>query len=223
MLRANGQDRRIVEHIRLSKDDTNKQKTVTRENSEIEIVNLLKRNRERELPGMFNPLIVSETFHQQAQPWERIAVDHIAKVPEAAAMFLNFLLAYLTDSNTASNLFAEVMLSLLEDHKTTMRRQLDMFLAPHQNGFPITYNHYFTETIQNIRQERYRKDLEERSRRFSPSLFDKWNNRKNQPYFDVQGFIAAQTTSNVPEMNRYAASEVLIPSPRLLVFQQEGQ
>jgi hypothetical protein len=37
---------------------------------------------------------------------------------------------------------------------------------PHQTGHPITYNHYFTETLQKIRAERQEGELAKTLKRF---------------------------------------------------------
>lgn len=77
-MRMRGHHRRIVEgesdesHYNLRNG-----KLVSRADFEAEIMELLKSSRGRELPGMFNPMIVGEIFHQQAKPWENIAKDHV--------------------------------------------------------------------------------------------------------------------------------------------------
>lgn len=42
-----------------------------------EVIELLKRSRGRELPGIFNPLIVSDLFHEQSAPWEQLIRLHL--------------------------------------------------------------------------------------------------------------------------------------------------
>lgn len=63
-MRTHGQRRVIVDQ----KDSGMSSRTTTRAEFENGIVNLLKRNRGRELPGMYNPMIVGELFHHQTQP-----------------------------------------------------------------------------------------------------------------------------------------------------------
>ncbi|RYO91894.1 hypothetical protein DL764_008220 [Monosporascus ibericus] len=48
-----------------------------------------------------------------------------------------------------------------------MRLKTTELLVPHQTGHPITYNHYFTETLQKVRLERKGKRPEEILRKFS--------------------------------------------------------
>lgn len=83
-MRVHGQSRTIVDH----RAPQSNRKIVSRAAFEDEIVELLKRNRGRELPGMFNPLIVGELFHQQSQSWERKARAHIQNICNAVEMFL---------------------------------------------------------------------------------------------------------------------------------------
>lgn len=84
-MRMHGHHRRIVEGQ--SNEPTynlRSGKVVSRADFEAEILELLKSSRGRELPGMFNPMIVGEIFHQQAKPWENIARDHVQQTWEVS-------------------------------------------------------------------------------------------------------------------------------------------
>lgn len=56
--------------------------------------------RGRELPGTFNPLVASDLFSQQCQPWEPITQNLAEEVHEAAATTLNNMLSEICDKNT---------------------------------------------------------------------------------------------------------------------------
>lgn len=43
----------------------------------------LERSRGYELPGTFQPLLISQLFWEQSQPWEKIAYHHISTVASA--------------------------------------------------------------------------------------------------------------------------------------------
>jgi len=66
-----------------------------------EISDALNRARGRELPGMYNPLIVGDLFFEQAEPWEKLAERHLRKVWNATRAFLEMVVSHLTDETTA--------------------------------------------------------------------------------------------------------------------------
>lgn len=212
LMRTHGHRRRILDQ-RLPKT---KDKSVSRDEFEGEIVGLLKRNRGRELPGMYNPLIVGEIFHQQSQPWEDKARSHIKIICDAVETFLEQVLAYLADVNTCSNLYRDVIGPLLSERAKEINVKLDEILIPFTRGHPITYNHYFTETIQDIRQKRLEKDVTERLRKLSPSLFDGaavgTENIADTigSSVKVSDLISALSSRNEGDMDKYAASEILL-------------
>lgn len=127
---------------------------------EEEIQPLLKRSRGRELPGMFNPLIVGDLFHEQAKPWEELARKHLRDICNAVRAFLELTVTYLTDEVTSEEILRELLDPLIDEKTKLLDPKLDEILAPHQRGHPITYNHYFTETVQEIREERLETDIE---------------------------------------------------------------
>jgi len=69
-----------------------------------EVTELLKRSRGRELPGMFNLLIVGDLFHEQSVSWERLMRLHLKAVWDAARAFLELVTLYLMDDVTADAL-----------------------------------------------------------------------------------------------------------------------
>lgn len=92
-MRKSGQHRRICEErTGENKEDLEEGRAITRADYESEILLRLKSSRGRELPGMFNPMIVREIFLQQARPWGDIARDHARQVWEVVVTFLGLAL-----------------------------------------------------------------------------------------------------------------------------------
>lgn len=48
----------------------------------------IRRSRGRELPGLFNPMIMADLFRDQASPWGGVVYDHIGRVWRACKRFL---------------------------------------------------------------------------------------------------------------------------------------
>lgn len=214
-MRVHGQHRRIVdEQTAWNAHDVKIGKAVTRTHFEAEILKLLKSSRGRELPGMFNPLIVGEIFHQQARPWEQIARSHVHKTWEVVRSFLVQALGTLTDENTLEGLFHEVIDPLMEERLHQVDSKLDDVLLPHIHGHPITYNHYFTETIQQIRQSRQEKEITARlGSLFKPHFaYAKSStiSELNGGDIKMSDLVSALTSQKEADMDKYACSEILL-------------
>ncbi|KAJ6048207.1 Male sterility NAD-binding [Penicillium canescens] len=55
--------------------------------------------------------------------------------------------SYVADEATLKALFKKVILLALGNLRHALEKGSEELLMPHQRGYPITYNHYFTETL----------------------------------------------------------------------------
>jgi hypothetical protein len=218
LMRTNGHRRQIREHKEQElQDPDSAQSEASSRFTEPELIEkavfldevteLLKRSRGRELPGMFNPSIVGDLFHDQSSPWERLIKDHLKNIWDATRAFLELVTLHLTDDFTADALLKVVVDPLMEERSQEMAVKLVELLLPHQKGHPITYNHYFTETIQSMRSRRQEEDITRRlSKVFGPDL----TNLEHLPMKKVNpSRLISALTSSEADMDRYASSEVL--------------
>ncbi|KAF9882884.1 hypothetical protein FE257_004921 [Aspergillus nanangensis] len=132
---------------------------ITREEYIKHIGHLLKRTRGRELPGTFNPMMVRDLFLEQCSPWEELTRNHTDGIWAAAKDFLILVVKYVTDEATSAALTEEIIIPACESIKREIDSKTMELLVPHQKGHPITYNHYFTETLQKIRSDRREGEL----------------------------------------------------------------
>ncbi|MCJ1463058.1 hypothetical protein MMC07_001662 [Pseudocyphellaria aurata] len=171
-----------------------------------DIRDLLKKSRGRELPGMFNPLIISDLFCEQSKPWEALARQHLQGTWDAARAYLELTVSHLTDETTSKALFREIIDPRMDDKLVQLYKKLDELLDPYRSVHPITYNHYFTETIQSVRQERHQKDIERRLNTFLSQT-------AKTEIVDVKSFspklVSALSSRNEADMDRNACSEIL--------------
>lgn len=174
-----------------------------------EISDALNRARGRELPGMYNPLIVGDLFFEQADPWEKLAERHLRKVWNATRAFLEMVVSHLTDETTAEVILDEVVAPEMESRWTDLEAKLQELITPYQKEHPITYNHYFTETIQNMRHRRMEEEV---SRRLSTLYGVKQiTSLEELPARKVKttSLVTALSRRNETDMDRYASSEIL--------------
>lgn len=173
------------------------------------VQHLMRRTKGRELPGTFNPMIVADLFLDQSSPWEAIAQSHIDKVWKAAKEFLSLAATYIADATTSRALFQMIFEPALNQMLGILSAKTAELLKPHQKSHPITYNHYFTETLQKVRSERSKNEFSRVVKNFFGVSSLEPNFYANQHHKDLGQLVTALVQSTDPDMNRFACSEAL--------------
>lgn len=167
----------------------------------------MRRTRGRELPGMFNPMLVADLFVEQSKPWEEITRSYILLIWKATKDFLRLTVASISDSTTSNALFQKIFEPALDELWGVLGAKTSEMLKPHQDGHPITYNHYFTETLQAVRNGRRRAKYSQVLRDFfgadslKPTVFNRSIN--------LDQLLINLTQDTEPDMKRFACSEAL--------------
>ena len=105
-------------------------------------------------------------------------------------------------------LFQKIFEPALDQLLESLNVKTTELLTPHQKSHPITYNHYFTETLQQVRNERSKNEYSRIVKNFfgvsslEPVLYI--NQHK-----DLTQLVAALVQNTEPDMNRFACSEAL--------------
>lgn len=145
-IQTHGQSKRIVDGNKEELDGFSGD-TITRTEYIETVKVLMQRSRGRELPGLYDPLIIGQLFSKQSQPWERIALDCKDRVLQATFETINQALEHVTAPETTY-----VILQRINDGMETLKGDLDAainrLLRPHQSGHPITCN---TELLKAVR------------------------------------------------------------------------
>ncbi|CAG8197859.1 unnamed protein product [Penicillium salamii] len=173
-----------------------------------DIGTLLERTRGRELPGTYDPMITRDLFQDHSRPWEGISRNHVIAAWVAAKEFLQQVVTYVADKATSTALFDKVILPALIELRETLEQGTAELLAPHQQRHPITYNHYFTETLQHTRNGRQKEQLREALKRHFkvdhlPSAYGTWDS------VDLRALFDSLVRSTEPNMTKYASEEAL--------------
>ena len=167
---------------------------------------LLVRSRGRELPGSFNPLLVSELFRDQSTPWERIAREYVRNIGAASKVFLEGLFDILTDEETFETLFTHWIDPNLAARFERANERLDGLLIDRERH-AITYNHYYTESLQSIREERQVKALAEKIQQFMGPSSESASAYKNTS--KVSMLAKSLASQHEGDMDVFACSELL--------------
>ncbi|OKL64369.1 hypothetical protein UA08_01080 [Talaromyces atroroseus] len=172
------------------------------------IEKILKRTRGRELPGTFNPMIISELFMEQCMLWESITSSHISQVADAVKQFIGSTIAHIADNATSTVLMREIFEPKLDDLRQAAQEKILELLVPHTHGHPITYNHYFTENLQKIRNERREKEIMQSIRAFF-NASDLETVAREVESVDLRGLSRRIVQSTEPDMGQFASAEAL--------------
>ncbi|KAJ6003607.1 hypothetical protein N7522_006299 [Penicillium canescens] len=194
----NGERNPLAKHqIRMSRDDYI-----------AHIGNLLKRTRGRELPGTYDPMITRDLFQDQSRLWEDISRNHVIAAWAAAKEFLRHAVLHVADRATSTTLFDNVIVPALAELRGKLLQETAELLLPHQRQHPITYNHYFTETLQQTRTGRQKEQLRDTlQRHFHVSHLSR--EHRIDYSIDLCALLDALIQATVPNMIQFASEEAL--------------
>ncbi|KAK7928604.1 hypothetical protein PG985_005602 [Apiospora marii] len=208
VLKDHGHQRHIVTDVKkIDSNNTLGVVAITRDNFVEHVLLKMKRARGRELPGLFDPLIVTELFHEQAAPWGALAHSHASKALHACKGFLYSVVRHVTDTGTAAGILQRIVEPSMKKMLVHMKGKTDEVLKSHQRVHPITYKLDLSHILHSIRSKRnketYTKTLK--------SFFDVSTlQRQSHSTFDMEALantLMRDTTE--PDLDQYAACEAL--------------
>ncbi|KAH9885369.1 dynamin family protein [Xylariomycetidae sp. FL2044] len=146
-------------HYRVIKNDSTQSSSkmpiaITRDEFINHVQFLMGRTRARELPGLFNSMIVADLFQEQSGPWEPIVRRHIQQAWDSAKTFLDLVITHVADKDVANALLEEVFEPALKTLLATLHDKVTELLKSHREVHPITYNHQYAEAIMKINDDR---------------------------------------------------------------------
>lgn len=191
------------------KEVTGKAIEMTRDDFVKKVVVMMSYRRGRELPNSFSPEVVTDLFRMQSTPWKPIVQRHIQKVWEATKVFLNQLVAHISDSATVSAIMDMIINPKLDILLASLRQKTATLLYPYENSHPVTYNSDFTETLQKIRLERQAPQLDEILHKYFPSASLDSTSCLYEDYINISGLRQELVQRLEPDLYRASASDAL--------------
>lgn len=203
----NGQQRKIIDdNTETTADSPHAGRTIRHSDYLDHVRDLMRRTRGRELPGTFNPLIIGDLFYEQSKPWKEMTDRYSRDILMTIKHLLRSTIDTTTDSTTAEGLLQTLLYPALEKRTSLHQAKVLEVLEPHQRGHAITYNHYFTDTVQKARNEHEKQDQARRIRaHFGRSPND--GPFYTQQLIDVSKLVGSLGISTREDMDRYACSE----------------
>lgn len=209
-MRRKGHEREIVGE-RNTEPDKNEwgPPKIARADYILEVRSLMRKSRGCELPGTFNPLIIGDLFFQQSSPWKSVIDEYCVKILEATRVCIDLSLIHITDDRTRAGLHREIIDPALRDCVKALGEKISELMTPYQKGHPITYNNYFTETVQKAREEHYRNVLQHRLNDFFKLRPESAGTLISQRSFNTTDLLNVLTQSTEHDMELYACSEAI--------------
>jgi GTP-binding protein EngB required for normal cell division len=168
---------------------------ISRSDYIMEVKNLMRKSRGRELPGTFSPLIIGELFTEQCQPWRTIAAGAKERVLQVVYLAIEVMVAHIVNEETAGGLL-QLIFQGIDALKRNLDQKMVELVDPYYNSHPITYNHYLTENVQKAQSMRSQKRLEEQLKRLFPG----------EVYADnYQALLGVLKQHTEADMERYAS------------------
>jgi GTPase SAR1 family protein len=209
-MRRRGHDREIVGERNTGVDENKSDASkIARADYVLEVRSLMRRSRGCELPGTFNPLIVGDLFFQQSLPWKSVIDEYCDKILEGTRLCIDLTLIHITDDRTRAGLHREIIDPALEDFSKALAKKVSELMKPYQKGHPITYNHYFTETVQKAREEHDRNELQRRLNDFFKLTPETAASNISQRSLNTADLLNALTKSTERDMELHACSEAI--------------
>lgn len=172
-MRLNGQSQYIVDSE--SEDEGDRElrdlPRISRSEYVEDVAKRLKFSKGRELPGLFNPLIVGDLFVEQCEPWRGITMLLADNTLEAAHQTTQLIVDHITSSDVAEGVL-QLLRQGIEELKVKLDAQVNTLLVSAAQH-PITYNPQLTENVQRIQQARHKRGIKKLVRRtFGLHRFD---------------------------------------------------
>ncbi|WKT40416.1 Dynamin [Fusarium oxysporum f. sp. vasinfectum] len=173
-MRVDGQSQRIVDSASEDEDHPNSRvlaPSISRSEFINKVARRLKYNRGRELPGLFNPLIVNDLFVEQCTPWKRIAKSLADDMLDAVHLTTEKVV-----EQSAATEVSEGVLKLIrkevEGLRIKMSRRIDALLVSATQN-PITNNPELVQHVQQTQEDRHKRTVKSLiTKMFGTNRFD---------------------------------------------------
>ncbi|CAK7237378.1 hypothetical protein SCUCBS95973_009938 [Sporothrix curviconia] len=124
-----------------------------------EVKGFITKSRGCELPGTFNPLVVTDLFRNQCRNWGALANECVESIVQSSFAVITAALKHIVVEETSDKIMTSAINPIVAEFRSEMLKQVRTLLTVYNEGHPITYNHYLTENVQKARNERQNKHI----------------------------------------------------------------
>ncbi|SCO82504.1 related to Mx2 protein (GTPase protein) [Fusarium oxysporum] len=173
-MRVDGQSQHIVDSASEDEDHPNSRvlaPSISRSEFINKVARRLKYNRGRELPGLFNPLIVNDLFVEQCTPWKRIAKSLADDMLDAVHLTTEKVVEQ-SAATEASEGVLKLIRKEVESLRIKMSRRIDALLVSATQN-PITNNPELVQHVQQTQEDRHKRTVKSLiTKMFGTNRFD---------------------------------------------------
>ncbi|KAH6665836.1 P-loop containing nucleoside triphosphate hydrolase protein [Plectosphaerella plurivora] len=190
-MEANGEENVIVE---VESSDDLKPREIERSVYLAHVKNTMKRNRGCELPGTFNPMIISELFRDQAQPWPDLVRNFKSRIVGIGRDAIEHIIIEVAAPDSVDSI-RDIIFGQLQEIEKGLGSRFDKLVEQCTKGHAITYNETMIEKAQKAQAERIKKNMERK-------LDSSWNNN----HMTKETVLLWMTEATESNTGAYAAS-----------------
>ena len=163
--------------------------------------------RGKELPGNYNHVLLSELFHIQSSKWPGVASEHLATLYNEVTRFVEAGLRHIAKDDRVQVELLEMTSASLERRRLTAEEELKR-LFEDEKQHPITYNHYYTDNVQNARQNSTRESIK---KAMNDVMAHDWNGKLHisNNTVDAEKLLASLQKRIIVDMDEQACTEAL--------------
>jgi GTP-binding protein EngB required for normal cell division len=202
----NGQKRRITdsqsEGENEDEDKMSESPRIDRSQYLEEVTSRLKFSRGRELPGLFNPLIVGDLFVEQCEPWRRIVRALGNDILQAAHQTTQLVIQHVASRDVVSEVLDTVH-EKVEELKFGLDAKIDELLDSAMQH-PITYNCQLTENVQKAQEARHKGAIKQLVRKLYGS--DRFDDTERKLYLSPVQLVDHLAQGLEVDMERFGSS-----------------
>lgn len=125
-----------------------------RESGLMEFIKMtIETNRGWELPGSYNPSVITPVFKKMSGKWVTMAQTYAADVWHLSKHFVEILLDYRCDADTCNKVLNEIIDDELEGRHGRVHSKIAELATQYTNGQAFTYNRRFEELKRSLDEE----------------------------------------------------------------------
>ncbi|KAK0647299.1 Interferon-induced GTP-binding protein Mx [Lasiodiplodia hormozganensis] len=161
-------------------------------------------SRGEELPGTINATILKELYWEQTANWKTITLTYIDILSDYIQRFSKTLVQHTMPADVAERIWDHRIFPRLALQKKNAVTELERIMEDNDNRAPMTYNHYYTDTIQKLRHQKLMAKVKRVVDSMSPNATGSGKSINAELFLKTidQKFIE-------PDMEKFAAEEVL--------------
>ncbi|TKA82316.1 hypothetical protein B0A55_01434 [Friedmanniomyces simplex] len=168
---------------------------------------ILVRFRGCELPGTFNPLLISRLFWEQSENWKLIGDFHIEKVASVCANFVEAAMNYTVAPDVADRLQSMKVDPGLISRSKRAKAEL-MSIVTDNKHHPITYDPAYTAMVEKMRQKKHESKLQHLVQQAEVDVKNA-DNDKTDRYLKIDVMRGGMGELLQPDMDKTSAEDAL--------------